>query len=146
MTAILIQLKDGTEYNREYPQYYPGQLFHGPNLEIYQKAYAADAARAGYTLQEAQHMYTSHLTRKLNMCYLQDLKKIEAEKNSRKTAEHQTPRSTAKTQTNSPQISRTHSPSISRIKMEPQVVSQVQLSSRKITDKSLEQKRVPKES
>jgi len=148
MTAILIQLKDGTEYNREYPQYYPGQLFHGPNLEIYQKAYAADAARAGYTLQEAQHLYTSNLTYKLNKRYLQDLKKIELEKNSRKMSEHisQLPRSPAKTLTNSPQISRLHSPSISKIKMEPQVVAQAQLSPRKITDKTPEKKRVPKES
>jgi len=150
MTAILIQLKDGTDYHRENIQFCPGQLFHGPNLENYQKAYAADAAHAGYSLQEAHQMYTTQLTQKLNARFLPDLRRIESEKNSKpKITEQQSPlpRSPPKTPTTSPQIQRLpRSPRISKLKLEPIMTTTTSTTRGKTEEKIPEKKRSPKES
>eukprot|EP01127_Copromyxa_protea_P006060 TRINITY_DN15871_c0_g1_i1.p1 TRINITY_DN15871_c0_g1~~TRINITY_DN15871_c0_g1_i1.p1 ORF type:complete len:372 (-),score=68.83 TRINITY_DN15871_c0_g1_i1:95-1072(-) len=53
MSAMIVQLKDGTSYNQEKIEYIPGPWFGGDKDTKFQAAYAADALAAGYTLEQA---------------------------------------------------------------------------------------------
>jgi len=74
MTAILIQFKDGRDYHRDGFQFIPGKYFTGSDMG-YQKAYAADAARAGFTLKEAVNLYTENQAYNMLRRYQKKLKK-----------------------------------------------------------------------
>eukprot|EP01123_Difflugia_compressa_P013038 TRINITY_DN5827_c0_g1_i1.p1 TRINITY_DN5827_c0_g1~~TRINITY_DN5827_c0_g1_i1.p1 ORF type:complete len:475 (-),score=83.65 TRINITY_DN5827_c0_g1_i1:83-1507(-) len=73
MTAMLVQLQDGTSYHTEV-EYHPGPYHVGLHMRAYQRAYIADAARAGYTLNEAHQLYKLSQTNKLVHRYQQEIK------------------------------------------------------------------------
>jgi len=53
MTAMIVQLKDGIQYNAKDPEYIPGVYFSSENDQKFQEAYAKDAQLAGFTLEQA---------------------------------------------------------------------------------------------
>jgi len=52
MSAMIIQFKDGTDYNAE-KEYVPGPWYDGEQDKKFQNAYTADASAAGFTLEKA---------------------------------------------------------------------------------------------
>jgi len=53
MSAILIQFKDGTDYERE-DDFIPGPYYEGPRHSEYQESYRLFAESAGYTVEKAR--------------------------------------------------------------------------------------------
>lgn len=53
MSAMIVQLKDGQQYDQEKIEYIPGPWFGGDKDTKFQSAYATDALAAGYTLEQA---------------------------------------------------------------------------------------------
>lgn len=54
MTAMIVQLQDGTAYNKEGHEFVPGPYYAGKDGKKFQEAYKADAEAAGFTLEEVR--------------------------------------------------------------------------------------------
>jgi len=57
MSAMIIQLKDGTDYNRE-NEYIPGPYHEGPRHQEFQDAYKLFAEHCGYSLEESRQKFS----------------------------------------------------------------------------------------
>jgi len=56
MSCMIIQCKDGRDYNSEHHEYIPGPWHNEETDQKFQEAYVADAKAAGYTLNEAKEL------------------------------------------------------------------------------------------
>lgn len=53
---MIVQLQDGTAYDREGHEYVPGPYYAGKDGKKFQEAYKADAEAAGFTLEEVRRV------------------------------------------------------------------------------------------
>jgi len=63
MTAILIQLANGDEYNAK-PEYIPGPFYYGEGDSQFREAYKEDAAKSGVSLESALELLARRLEKK----------------------------------------------------------------------------------